>query len=458
MISKQTQKAISYIFAILAVVLGSIFLVAIAQGYRYDFLTGQIKESGLVLIDSKPGNADIYINGKHSKKATPQRITNAPVGPMNVELLRPEFRVWKKSFVVRAQQVSFADYAILLPQQLHYTSYLPDYKISELVQTSSQNKSFIVTTKPEAAVWQLEANQSPAKLYAPPPNSGDTDLSGLSVNSDGSRLLVNQRTGSTVSKLVITGQDAALNLSANLQITTGSLSFNPSNNNELYWLGADSTLRKINIDNQTIGSVLAQNVVALQPEGNQIFVVLGPDANSTVNTLWRIDSGSGKKTKLNVAIPQSPSYQLKLAKPRSGNYLALLSQATKELIIIKEYDQTKPINGLLSKSATTFTISKNGERIVYATGDKLKTYDIQQAERFDFGVTIAGLQGWSWYDDEHLVLVANNQLRFIDYDGQNDQVISDRGDSVSASALHANDKDVIYISTGGLKTVRLTQN
>ena len=109
MISKQTQKALTYIFAILAMVLGSIFLVAMAQGYRYDFLTGQIKESGLVLIDSKPNGADIYINGTRDKNATPYRLTNAQLGPMNIELVRPEFRVWKKSLTVEAQQVGFAN-------------------------------------------------------------------------------------------------------------------------------------------------------------------------------------------------------------------------------------------------------------------------------------------------------------------------------------------------------------
>lgn len=458
MISKQTQKAASYIFAILAIVLGSIFLVAFAQGYRYDFLTGQIKESGLVLVDSKPNNADIYINGKQSKYATPLRLTNAPIGPMNIELVRPEFRLWKRSLTVQAQQVSFADYAILLPQKLKYTSYLTDYKVAELVQPQKQRRSFILTTKPEAAIWQLDNNQNPTKLYAPPPNSGDTDLTGLSVNADGSRLLVNQRTGTSVSKLVITGQDASLNLSANLQITSGSLSFNPSNNNELYWISQEGLLRKVNIDKQTIGPVLAQNVVAMQPEGNQIYAVLGPDANSTKATLWRIDGNSAKKTAVNIVMPQSPSYTLALSADRAGDYLALLSTATKELIIIRNPGDDKPKTGLLSKTATAFSISKNGQRIVYDSGDKLKTYDLEQAERFDFGVNISNLQSWTWYDDNHLAIVANNQLRFIDYDGQNDQIVSDRGDSVTAGALHDNDKDILFVSSGLLRTVRLTQD
>ncbi len=458
MISKQTQKAASYIFAILAIVLGSIFLVAFAQGYRYDFLTGQIKESGLVLIDSNPGSADIYINGKQSKHATPLRLTNAPIGPMNIELVRPEFRLWKKSLTVQAQQVSFADYAMLLPQKLKYTNYLPEYRVSELVQPQKQRRSFIVTTKPEVAIWQLDNNQNPTKLYAPPPNSGDTELTGLSSNADGSRLLVSQRTGTSVSKLVITGQDASLNLSANLQITSGSVSFNPGNNNELYWVSQDGLLRKINIDKQTIGAVLAQNVLAMQPEGNQVYAVLGPDANSTKATLWRIDTSSTKKTAINVAIPQSPSYTLDVSADRAGDYVALLSSATKELIIIRDLTDDKPRTGLLSKTASAFSISKNGQRIVYDSADKLKTYDLEQAERFDFGVNIAQLKSWTWYDDDHLVLVANNQLRFIDYDGQNDQIISDRGDSVAAAALHDNDKDIVFTSAGLLRTVRLTQD
>ncbi len=460
MISKQTQKAASYIFAILAMVLGSIILVAFAQGYRYDFLTGQIKESGLVLIDSKPGSSDIYINGKRTKGSTPLRLTNAAVGPMNVEIARPEFRIWKKSFIVRAQQVSFADYAILLPQKLSYTSYLPEYKMSELVQPTKQRRSYAITTKPEVAVWRLDNNQNPTKLYAPPPNSGsDTELSGLTPSIDGSRLLVTQRIGTTVTRIVITDQDASLNLTANLQIDGGTLSFNPVNSNELYWLNPGGLLRKVNIQNQTIGPIIAQGVLAFRPDGNRLFAVLAPNADYTTNTLWNIDAGSNRKTRIMAEIPQGAGgYSIDLGKPRTGDYLAVLSNATKELLIIRDFDQDEPLTGFLSRTATAFSISTNGERIIYNAGNKLKTYDIEQAERFDFGVDITNLQGWRWYNDDHIVVVANNQLRFIDYDGQNDQILSDRGDSVTASTLHSNDKDILYISASGLKTVRLTQD
>jgi tricorn protease-like protein len=157
-------------------------------------------------------------------------------------------------------------------------------------------------------------------------------------------------------------------------------------------------------------------------------------------------------------MPQSSSYTLALSADRAGDYLALLSTATKELIIIRNPGDDKPKTGLLSKTATAFSISKNGQRIVYDSGDKLKTYDLEQAERFDFGVNISNLQSWTWYDDNHLAIVANNQLRFIDYDGQNDQIVSDRGDSVTAGALHDNDKDILFVSSGLLRTVRLTQD
>jgi hypothetical protein len=459
MISKQTQKAASYIFAILAVVLGSIFLVAFAQGYRYDFLTGQIKESGLVLIDSKPGSSDIYVNGKRIKGSTPLRLANAPVGPMNVEITRPEFRVWKKSFTVRAQQVSFADYAILLPQKLRYKNYLPEYKVSELVQPAKQRRSYIITTKPEVAVWRLDNNQSPTKLYAPPPNSGDADLSGLTTSADGSRLLVNQRIGTTTTKVLISGQDASVNLSTNLQVDAGTLNFNPANNNELYWLNPEGSLRKINTQDQTIGPIIAQGVRAFHADGNRLFAVLAPNADYTKNTLWTIDASSSKKTLIKTSIPQATEgYSLDLGKTRSGDYIALLSTATRELMIIRDFDQDKPLTGLLSRSASAFSISPNAERIIYNSDNKLKTYDLEQAERFDFGVNITNLQSWRWYNDDHIVITANSQLRFIDYDGQNDQIISDRGDNVAATTLHDNDKDILYTSSSGLRSVRLTQD
>lgn len=458
MISKQTQKALTYVFAILAMVLGSIFLVAMAQGYRYDFLTGQIKESGLVLIDSQPNGADIYMNGTRSKNATPYRLTNAQLGPMNIELVRPEFRVWKKSLTVEAQQVSFANYALLLPQKLGYQNWLPEYNFAQVAQSGDQRRSFAISTKPETAVWQLNGSDTPTRLYVPQPNSGPLTITDLRVNEKGSRQIITQTSGTVAQTIVLTGKDSSLNLTANLQVSGGSYAFHPTNENELYWLSPEKSLRKINIESQTLGPILAQNVLAFTPYDNQIFAVLGPDATSTKNTLWKIDGSNIDKSKRPVIIPQSSAYAITRERDRSGEYVAMLALDTKELVIIREPNSQKPLTGLLSKSATSYVVSSNGQRIVYNSGDKLKTYDLEQAERFDFGVSLANLQSWSWYDDNHIIVVANGQLRLIDYDGQNDQIISDRGDNVGFSSFRRSDDSIFYTNAGLLKEVKLTQD
>ncbi len=458
MISKQTQKALTYIFAILAMVLGSIFLVAMAQGYRYDFLTGQIKESGLVLIDSRPNGADIYINGTRNKNATPYRLTNAQLGPMNIELVRPEFRVWKKSLTVEAQQVSFANYALLLPQKLGYQDWLPEYNFAQIVQSGDQRRSFAISTKPETAVWQLNGSETPTKLYTPQPNSGPLTITDLRVNEKGSRQIITQTSGTVTQTIVITDKDSSLNLTANLQVSGGSFVFHPTDDNALYWLSPEKALRRIDIASQTLGPVLAQNVLAFTPYDNQVFAVLGPDANSTRNALWRIDGSNSDKSRRPILIPQSSTYSLKRDEDRAGEYIAMLALETKELVIIRDPNGQKPLTGLLSKSATAYTISNNGQRIIYNAGDKLKTYDLEQAERFDFGVSLASLQAWSWYDDNHIIVVANGQLRLIDYDGQNDQIISDRGDNVGFSSFRRSDDIIFYTNAGFLKEVKLTQD
>lgn len=457
MLSKPTQKALSYIFAVLAMVLGSILLVSLAQGYRYDFLTGQIRESGLVLIDSSPGNADIYINGRRIRNTTPYRFAGAPLGNMNVELVRPEFRVWKKSLLIQARQVSFANYAILLPQKLDYQSFLPEYAFSQVSQSTNQRVSFAVSSKPEAAVWKLNGEKSPEKFYAPALGAGPTVLSNLRVNQDGSRVLVDQNTAGINQTLAVLGKDTALNLTTNLQVTGGSLTFNPGNRDELYWVSDEKLLRKINLTDQTISSVIAQNVISLYPEGSDLTVVLGPSANSAKNSLWRVKA-NGLRQQINVLIPQSQSYVLQTEEDRQGNYIALLSVDSKELMLIRDFEAKDPLTGILSKSATGFSISRNGQRIVYNSSNTLKTYDTEQAERYDFGVSIANLQAWSWYDDNHIVLVANKQLRLINYDGQNDQIISDRGDVVDHSFYRPGAKEIFYTNSGLLKRVLLTQN
>ncbi len=80
---KKTKKPLQWLMYTLAIgvlIFGTIALVYFAQGYSYDFKSGQIRNSGLVLLDSRPNGASITLNGKSISDKTPYRYDNAAGG------------------------------------------------------------------------------------------------------------------------------------------------------------------------------------------------------------------------------------------------------------------------------------------------------------------------------------------------------------------------------------------
>lgn len=96
MISKSTRSALFYIISIAGVVVVTIILVALARGYSYDIFSGQIKENGLVIINSQPSGADISFNGKTSQHKTPYRLVDAEPGDMTIGLNKADYRPWQR--------------------------------------------------------------------------------------------------------------------------------------------------------------------------------------------------------------------------------------------------------------------------------------------------------------------------------------------------------------------------
>ena len=142
MVKKVTslRQWIVSITAIIIIVIGTLILVAFAQGYNYDALHNQIYKTGLVLIDSSPNNAEIFLNSKIINKKTPYRYSGAPAGNLVVELKKEGYRDWLKNSVVIPGEVTFVNYSLLLPSVLEQKPINEDIIFSDIVKAENNNK------------------------------------------------------------------------------------------------------------------------------------------------------------------------------------------------------------------------------------------------------------------------------------------------------------------------------
>jgi hypothetical protein len=106
-------------------------------------------------------------------------------------------------------------------------------------------------------------NGKPVKLYTPKPatdGSGAEVLANVVWSDDASHLLiVSTMDGQPVHRLAAAGGGEPENLTDRYKFNFTGLKFSGSNWRQLYWISPEG-LRRVDVDNQTVSSVLADNV------------------------------------------------------------------------------------------------------------------------------------------------------------------------------------------------------
>src|SRR5579859_1954324 len=97
----------------IALLLGAVILVYSANGYGINTKTGAVVQNGLIFLDSKPGGADIYINGNNNGSKTAARLI-LPAGNYTIVFKRAGYHDWSRSFSLTEHSISRFVYPFLL--------------------------------------------------------------------------------------------------------------------------------------------------------------------------------------------------------------------------------------------------------------------------------------------------------------------------------------------------------
>ncbi|MBI4101073.1 PEGA domain-containing protein, partial [Candidatus Microgenomates bacterium] len=170
---KQNRKHILrlsiYSLILVVVVLLTVALVAIGRGYRYDFETGQIISGGLILIDSEPNGATIYLDGKQINKRSPTRLP-VKAGSHNLNLTKDGYRSWQKTLPVVRTEVSWVQYPFLVPLAIDTQSLGEVDQVSNWAQSQDGKLLAMVSSGPPPAMRLLEVGKQELKaVYQPSP-------------------------------------------------------------------------------------------------------------------------------------------------------------------------------------------------------------------------------------------------------------------------------------------------
>lgn len=95
-------------------------IIFYTAGYRYDFTTHRIKQTGIISIDVLPKNTAVVLNDVLLDKKLPLRLTNRAPGVYNISLLKEGYKTWNKTIRVDSNQTTYIRDIQLLRDTLPY--------------------------------------------------------------------------------------------------------------------------------------------------------------------------------------------------------------------------------------------------------------------------------------------------------------------------------------------------
>lgn len=82
-------------------------LILYSMGYRFDWQTKKIIETGVISIDVKPKDAAVYLNNILIAKKIPIRLTNRAPGSYELKISRAGYKTWEKTIDIKSRQTTY---------------------------------------------------------------------------------------------------------------------------------------------------------------------------------------------------------------------------------------------------------------------------------------------------------------------------------------------------------------
>lgn len=93
-------------------------IILYTAGYRYDFNTHQVKQTGVLSVDVEPQDAVVTLNGIRIEKQIPIRLTNRAPGTYTLKIERGGYKTWERDIVIESNNTTYIKGIILIKDAL----------------------------------------------------------------------------------------------------------------------------------------------------------------------------------------------------------------------------------------------------------------------------------------------------------------------------------------------------
>lgn len=438
--SHRMRLMIGYGLVAVAIGLATTILVYGAYGYGIDTKTGNIVQNGLLFVDSKPGNAGIYIDDKYQNRDTAARLI-MPARSYKLTLKKDGYRNWQRQFTLSEHTVSRFVYPFLFPER-PVSSTLKTYSSKPGLVSSSPDRRWLLVQNPatSAAPAVFDEFDTSRLEKVPRPLSiprtvltGSGSFTEIEWSSDNNYLLLRHNFSGGYEFILLDRREPAktINLNRLFQTAPTEVLLHNKKTDRVYIFDQPSkTLRRGIINSAQLEPILISQLLAFKPYGNDLisYVVDKPNSPGQASVyIW--DEG---KTYLLSSFPASENYLIDAAQFQNQWYYVVGSNASDRIRIYKN-----PLNDLKSQSTTMaapvatlrleaareIKFSENTRFVGLQAGQKFAVYDFEEKERYQYTVSQPLTAPMKWMDGHRFIGLSGGNVVTLDYDSTNPQTL-----------------------------------
>ncbi len=436
----------------IAVGLGALILVYGAYGYGINTKTGEIIQNGLLFVDSKPGGAEIFLNGVDQHTTSSARLV-LPAGKYTLTLKRTGYLDWQRSFVLEEHSIARFVYPFLIPVKPVDTT-LKVYPAQPGVITQSPDRKWLVVQNQGSVVrtarfdiYDTSDLTQPNKVISLPEGllsdfTAASKLEAVEWSTDNVHLVLKHSFAGGDEFILMDRSDPAksININKTFKIAPASVAMRNKKIAQLYIYDKDTReLSLADVEKQTVDKPFLKDVLAFKPYGNTLLGYVTDKGQASGKVQARIwDNGqnyplysflAGDKYLYDIAQFQGHWYYV------AGTSAEQLVEVFKDpLTSIKNPAVGKaiPILALRVPGAAKIGFSDNARFIEAEAGQDFAVYDFetQTGYRYTLEAPLSGPM--QWMDGHRLIGQSAGRVLIMDYDSTNQHLLAPTADPQAA--------------------------
>lgn len=448
-------------FVVVALVALLLFIV---QGYQFNRESGGLEPGGLIQFDTRPGGAEVTINGRQLGGRTATKTTMI-AGQHFVTMTRPGYHSWQKSVTLQPGAVLWLDYARLIPTTLTQENIAGFTAITSMAASADAKWVALKDdpATPELSLVDISGDTVRQSQLALPVNTFTAPAAGKSQQfaietwGDNRHLLVRHTVNDTIVEwLLVDVENLAqtVNISKLLGVSIEKVVFGNNSNTLFVQTGKD--VRKVDVSSGTMSRPLVSNVAefSLYEDRRSISFVTAPHPETNVREVGYYKDGADRPIILR-SFTDSVSTPLHIAIGEyfSENYVGIAHGESVEILKARlqasEATEVTTIASYNQPGGATFMENRmKGRFFVTQAGSTFQTYDLELKQLYT--TTLQGSQAATaqlqWLDGYTAWSDLDGKLRLYEFDGANQHEIA----SVvpGKNAFLGRDGTYLYMVTG----------